>query len=69
MTKFAPEELARWIFEPRAPNRAAAIGGVEDRRLFDTYVNEAPFFWKFLAPLLEQKKPIRALEVGGASVC
>lgn len=65
MSKFAPEKLASWVFDPLAPGRVAAIGGVEDRRLFDTYVNEALFFWKFLTPLLKLKKPVRALEVGG----
>lgn len=65
MTKFAPEELASWVFDPRAPNRGSDIGSLEDQLLFATYANEALFFWKFLAPLLEQKKPARGLEVGG----
>lgn len=30
MTKFAPEELASWVFDPLVPGRVAAIGGVED---------------------------------------
>lgn len=64
MTKSVPEELAIWIFDPLAPNRVSAIHRLEDVLLFDTYVNEALFFWKFLKPLIEQRQPARALDVG-----
>ena len=64
MTKSAPEKLDNWVFEPLSPNRASAIDLLEDQLLFDTYVNEALFFWKFVKPLIEQRQPARALEVG-----
>ena len=64
MTKFTAEGLAIWISDPLTPNRAAAGDSLEDQLLFDTYVNEALFFWKFMKNLIEQRQPARALEVG-----
>jgi 2-polyprenyl-3-methyl-5-hydroxy-6-metoxy-1,4-benzoquinol methylase len=64
MTEFRPEELDDWIVEILGPHSVAAIHETSDRTLFDTYVNEALFFWRFLKPLLEQHEPARALEVG-----
>lgn len=64
MSGSLPAGLEPWIFNPSDPKLVSAITGLGDRRLFSTYVNEALFFWKFLSALLEQKKPVRALEVG-----
>lgn len=64
MNELGPENLDVWIFHLLMPHRLAAIHETKDRRLFDTYVHEALFFWKFLKPLLEQHEPARALEVG-----
>jgi 2-polyprenyl-3-methyl-5-hydroxy-6-metoxy-1,4-benzoquinol methylase len=64
MTEFGPEELDVWILDTLVPNSVATIHETNDRTLFDTYVKEALFFWKFLKPLLKQHEPARALEVG-----
>jgi len=53
-----------WIFDSSDPRYESKILGREDKRLFRTYVEEAVFFWRFLKPLIEERNPARALEVG-----
>lgn len=64
MTKNAPEGFEPWVFDSSDPMYVANIEGLENRRLFTTYVGEALFFWTFMKPLIEQREPARALEVG-----
>lgn len=64
MNTISPEESADSILDVFARNLVTSTWCVEDQKRFDTYVSEALFFWKFLKPLIEQRQPTRALEVG-----
>lgn len=64
MNHFPPEDTQNWVCDSLMPSLFTEVTEPEAQQTLRTYVYEAAFFWKFLQPLLIERKPARAMEVG-----
>lgn len=64
MNEFTPEDGDAWVLDPLALGDLADLEEIEAQKLLRTYIYEATFFWRFLKPLLVERKPVEVMEVG-----
>lgn len=64
MNQFASENENTWFLGALESLDLADIEEPKAQLLLRTYMDEATFFWRFLRPLLIERRPIRAIEVG-----
>ena len=64
MNHFTPQDANDWVLGALESLDLADIGEPEAQLLLRTYLDEAAFFWRFLRPLLIERKLTEVLEVG-----
>lgn len=64
MNHFTPQDANDWVLGALESLDLADIGEPEAQLLLRTYMDEATFFWRFLRPLLIERKPIEVVEIG-----
>lgn len=64
MNQFMPEITDAWVLDFLDSIDMAGLAELEAQHLLRTYIDEAIFFWRFLRPLIIERKPIDAMEVG-----
>ena len=64
MNQFTPQDANDWVRGALKSLDLENIGEPEAQILMRTYMDEATFFWRFLRPLLIERKPIEAVEIG-----
>ena len=64
MNQFTPQDAKVWVRRALESLDLEDIGEPEAQLLLRTYMDEATFFWRFLRPLLIERKPIEVVEIG-----
>lgn len=64
MNQFTSEDVSAWVIGALESLNLQDVGEPEVQLLLRTYMDEATFFWRFLRPLLIERKPIEVVEIG-----
>lgn len=64
MNQFTPEDAHACLLDLLDSGDLSDSEVLQAQLLFGTFIDEALFFWGFLRPMLSERKPIDAMEVG-----